>query len=286
MARIAIGGLLLGLIAAVWRFRRGRRGGPIGPDASQRESHTFSGLPLPSARVHGGRVLCVVIGALGVVFYQPAFFAGTATNGVALSTIVTLGSAPLLTGLLSWMLTRRTPEWPWWVATAAAVIGVALLAGIGAGPTGGVGVLGIVASLCAGLCYAVYTVAAKELIQSGWTSTGSMGALFGVAAAVALPVLVFTDPDWLGRPAGIAVALWLGAVTTAAAYVLFGWGLASLTAPTVATLTLVEPLTAALLGVLALHESLGTGQILGMAFLVLGILVLAIASGRHGSRGR
>ncbi|WP_208006945.1 EamA family transporter, partial [Aeromicrobium phragmitis] len=46
-----------------------------------------------------------VVGALGVLAYQPTFFLGTEANGVAVGTVVALGSAPVLTGLLEWILT-------------------------------------------------------------------------------------------------------------------------------------------------------------------------------------
>ena len=57
------------------------------------------------------RILALVtIGGLGVLAYQPTFFLGTRLNGVAIGTIVALGSAPMITGLLDWALRRRFPR--------------------------------------------------------------------------------------------------------------------------------------------------------------------------------
>ena len=50
------------------------------------------------------------------------------------------------------------------------------------------------------------------------------------------------------------MALWLGLATISIAYVLFTWGLSGLTAATAATLTLGEPLTASILGIVVLDE--------------------------------
>ena len=58
--------------------------------------------------------------------YQLAFFAAVADTGVAVGTIVALGSAPTLAGLFEWLLDRRRPEPRWAVATALACVGVAL----------------------------------------------------------------------------------------------------------------------------------------------------------------
>ena len=138
--------------------------------------------------------------------------------------------------------------------------------------------LGLLASVGAGASYAVYTLAAKALLDRGWTPTGSMGALFGTAGVVSLPVLAMTDASWLATGPGIAMALWLGLVATALAYVLFGIGLTGLAPATVSTLTLAEPLTAGLLGVVVLGEALSGGAVVGLVVLAGGIVLLATGS--------
>ncbi|WP_127794369.1 EamA family transporter [Agromyces sp. LHK192] len=278
-ARLVIGGAALALIAGVQAAGRRREG--IG---------TSSASPGGGAATRVRRTpswVLVAIGAAGVLAYQPAFFAGTAANGVAVGTVVALGSAPVLTGALDWAVSRRFPGTRWAIATAIATAGVALLALASSGMGGaggadgavssgaGASPLGLLASIGAGASYAVYTVAAKGLIDRGWTSTASMGALFGIAGAASLPVLLLTDASWLATPEGIAMALWLGLVTTAIAYVLFGAGLRGLAPAAVSTLTLAEPLTAGLLGVLLLGEVLSVEAWIGLAVLATGIVVLA-----------
>lgn len=275
-ARLVIGGGALAVIAAIPLLagRRRRRllllaeadASPTPPAAPPRR-------PVPTW-------LLIALGAAGVLAYQPAFFAGTAANGVAIGTVVALGSAPVLTGALDWLTRRRYPGGRWLAATAIATVGVALLAFASDGGHGPANPWGLAASVGAGLSYAVYTLAAKALIDRGWASNASMGALFGTAAAIALPILLLTDASWLTTPAGLAMALWLGLVTTTLAYVLFGFGLTGLAPATVSTLTLAEPLTAGLLGVLLLGEQLSAGAIAGLAVLATGIVVLA-AGGRR-----
>ena len=70
----------------------------------------------------------VLAAVAAVATYQLAFFAAVADTGVAVGTIVALGSAPTLAGLFEWLLDRRRPEPRWAVATALACAGVALLA--------------------------------------------------------------------------------------------------------------------------------------------------------------
>jgi drug/metabolite transporter, DME family len=265
-ARIVIGGGALGLVALAL-FAAGRRRGVIGTSVSPSPG-AGSRHPLPSW-------LIVVIGAAGVVAYQPAFFAGTAANGVAVGTVVALGSAPVLTGALDWALQRRYPGHLWLAATVIATAGVGMLAAASDAGAVGADPLGLLASLGAGASYAVYTLAGKALLDRGWTPTGSMGALFGAAAVVSVPLLVATDVAWLATGSGLVMALWLGLVTTTAAYLLFGFGLRGLAPATVSTLTLAEPLTAAMLGVAVLGETLTGGATLGLLVLTSGIVVLA-----------
>ena len=51
------------------------------------------------------------------------------------------------------------------------------------------------------------------------------------------------------------------------------------------TLTLAEPLTATVLGVIVLHEQLSAGAATGLLVLASGIVLLAVASGRRMPRG-
>jgi DME family drug/metabolite transporter len=77
--------------------------------------------------------------------------------------------------------------------------------------------------------------------------------------------------------AGWPLLLYLGVVPTAAAYVVFGAGLRRMTATTAGVATLLEPLTAAALGVLLFGERLGTVGWVGAALLLAALGLLALA---------
>src|SRR3954462_7714405 len=49
------------------------------------------------------------VAAISVGIYQPTFFAGVARGGVAVGTILAIGSAPAFAGLLSWTALRERP---------------------------------------------------------------------------------------------------------------------------------------------------------------------------------
>jgi DME family drug/metabolite transporter len=77
------------------------------------------------------------------------------------------------------------------------------------------------------------------------------------------------------------MALFLGAVPTALAYVLFARGLRRLTPGETATLTLAEPLTATGLGLLVLGERPGAVVAVGAGLVLAGLLALAVPAQRR-----
>src|SRR3954471_7586897 len=95
-----------------------------------------------------------------------------------------------------------------------------------------------------------------------------MAGAFGLGAVLLLPVLAL-DHQVLTQPGGIALALFLGIVPTALAYVLFARGLKRMRAAETATPTLADPLTATLLGVAVLGETFAP---LGVGLILVGLL--------------
>ena len=262
--RLVIGGTGLAIIAFVLARRHARRA------------------VAPAPRFGIRPLALMVLTGFCLALYQPLFFLGTERNGVAVGTVVALGSAPILAGLLEWVLTRRVPTTTWMLATALATVGVVMLGFGGEAPTagsgGGTDPIGLFASVGAGATFAVIANTQRRLLDEGWdpfTVVGAMGASSAVLSAFVLP---FVDLSWLGTTAGLVMALWLGLATISIAYVMFTWGLGGLTAATAATLTLGEPLTASILGIVVLGERLSALAIVGLVILAAGLALLAWGS--------
>lgn len=219
-------------------------------------------------------LLPTITAAAGVALYQLTFFEGVARAGVAIGTIVGIGSAPVFAGLIASVALRERPGARWLAATALAIAGVVLLAR----PQGDARLdpLALLLPLGAGATYAIYATATKSLL-AGHDSAAVAAVAFGGGAVLLLPVLLTADLAWLARPAGALVALELGLVATAIAYLLFTRGLARLPVSWGATLSLAEPLTAATLGTLVLHEALSPTQGLGAVLVAAGLVSLASA---------
>lgn len=261
-ARIALGGALL--VAFAW-FGARRSAQDIIPTAAA------TGIAWP---------LLLLAGAC-VAAYQLCFFAAVQETGVAVGTVVAIGSGPAFAGALGWVVVREAPGRRWAAATALACAGVTLLV-LGGGSADAQAV-GVVLALGAGAGYASYTVIAKQLLRAGHSPERVMAGAFGTGGVLLLPVLAATAGPWLWSLGGIALILFLGLIPTALAYVLFARGLRELTAGETATLTLAEPLTATALGALVLGERPGAVAIAGAALVLAGLL--ALAGGRPGSAG-
>ncbi|GAA2867262.1 DMT family transporter [Streptosporangium fragile] len=270
-ARLVIGGLVLAAATApAARLLLSSLRGPATPDS--RGGSTTPAAPPASGRRFAARLGTLAAAAVAVAAYQLCFFAAVSRTGVAIGTVVAIGSGPVFTGLLSWLLDRVPPSRRWAGATAVAIAGCAVLTGGG----GEARLDGILLALFGGLLYAFYAVTAARTIAAGAPSDGVMGLMFGGAALVMVPVLLWTGTGWLAEPRGLITALYLGCATTALAYFLYGRGLRTTPVATAATLALAEPAVAALLGVAVLDERLTLASAAGLALLGASLAAVAL----------
>ena len=214
------------------------------------------------------RMPLVWLMGLAVAGYQTLFFFGTSSAGVAVGTLISLGVAPFLAGIIGWRVREGAPGWLWAGSTVVAIAGLSLLM---AGSVATGDPIGMLAAGGAGFCYAIYTVLGVRLSRAGHAPSAVLGASFSVGALLLAPAIVGTT--WWLTPSGAAEVLWLGLVTTTAGYLLFGIGLRVLQPGHIATLTLLEPAVATVLGVLVLHEVVSLVGWIG-CLLILGALAL------------
>jgi drug/metabolite transporter, DME family len=214
----------------------------------------------------------VLMAVVAMAAFQPLFFGGVARTGVAVGTVVGIGSSPVFAGLLGMAVRGERPGPRWLVATGLSLAGTLLLVGTGGG--GDVDPLGVALALGAGLSYAVYVLGSKLALDGGWTSDALTVRVFGLASLVLVPVALVAGVGALVTPGGLLMIAHLGVVTVAVAYVLFGRGLSGVGVGAAGTLTLAEPATAAVLGVTLVGERLGLTTVAGIALIAGGLAVL------------
>jgi DME family drug/metabolite transporter len=222
----------------------------------------------------------IFLAAVFTSSYQLCFFAAVAKTGVAVGTIVGIGSAPVIGGFLGRVFRGEKLSRRWVIATVLAIAGCSLLSlsggDVAADP------VGIALAVGAGASYAAYTLVIKGLLEKH--SPNAVMALVVCLGAVLLsPMLFNCDFDWLLQPRSIGVVLHLGLATMALSYWLFARGLKTVQVSTAVTLSLAEPMTAATLGIIVLGEFLNTQAFLGISLIFAGLVVLVLR-GRPGKK--
>ncbi|MDR6415269.1 EamA family transporter [Pseudarthrobacter sulfonivorans] len=230
----------------------------------------------------------VALGALAVAAYPLAFYSSMHLAGVAVGTVVSIGSAPLASAVIEKVVDKRPFTGRW---IAGAVLGVAgavllCLADAGLADATAAGTewstpAGVVLGLLAGLTYALYSWAAHRLINTGVPSRAVMGTVFGIGGLLLMPVLAFTGAPLVASWQNVAVGAYMALVPMFAGYVLFGWGLARVRASTATTLSLSETVVAAVLAVLVVGERLPALGWLGAAMIAGSLFILTLRPSRN-----
>lgn len=218
---------------------------------------------------------------VAIAGYQLSFFAAVKLASVAIGTIVGIGSAPVFAALLGHFLENEELGLRWFIATALSITGVVLL-GMAGSQSIHIGIEGLLLALGAGLTYAIYTLTNKRLIKTHQPDE-VMALTFSLGALLLLPILFFSPMVWSFTPRGLLVTAHLGVLATGLSYALFGRGLRTVPVSTTTTLTLAEPLTAALLGILVLGENLTLYAALGIILIFLGLAILTICQNKDDS---
>lgn len=231
--------------------------------------------PFPRGRPALARV--AVTGLLSAT-YQGAYFVAVDLAGVALATVVALGSAPLVVAVVTAVRARRVPPRSTMLALGAALVGLLLLVGAPAGGAGRATAAGVGLALVSGASFAATTLVNRVPVP-GLTPTALVGGAFTAAGLVLVPFGLVAGFDLAG--AGAEAWGWvalLAAVPTAGAYLAYYSGLPSVPATTAAVLALLEPVTATVLSVLVLDESLTPWGLVGMGLLLLAVVLLRPAA--------
>ena len=246
---------------------------------------------------------------LGLAVFQTAYFGAVQSTGLAVSTVVTLGTGPLLIAVGARLVLReRLPRGG--VAAMAAALGGLVILVLGH-PGGTVRPLGIALALLSAVGYAQSALTARwagraEPTGDAGVTGGAAGAggaaggvpargpaadpvvvttwAFGLGAVLLLPFALATGilPHTAHPAQALAVLGYLAAVPTALAYPLYFAGAAAVRAATASVIMLIEPVSAAVLGVVMFGEPLTAATLGGGVLLLSAGTVLALADLRSG----
>lgn len=213
-------------------------------------------------------------GIVSLFFFSFCYFQAMTLMSLS-SAAVLLYTAPAIVMVLSVFLFREPLTLPKAAALVLAVLGCALVSGLGSGglrftPAG------LLYGLGAGLGYALYSIFARLALDRGYTSNtvNFYSCLLAAIAAAAL---------WgVREPAALLCASWGNAglcvlaalVTCYLPYLLYTYGLTGVEAGRASILASVEPVVATLVGLIAFGEGLTMPSVLGIVLVLSAVVIL------------
>ncbi|KLJ01215.1 DMT family transporter [Streptomyces sp. KE1] len=226
------------------------------------------GPPGPAPRLtpaQGLRVL--VLAGFGMVGFNVAATAAEHHTDPAFVGVV-VGTAPLVVGVLTPLFARARPSGRVVAAGLLVAAGVAAAQGLGA-PAGGPGLALAVVALAAEVVFAL--VAAPLVAPLGALRVSAYAC--AAAVPICLAGAVATGAYVLPTPGQVAAVVWLGAVATAVAYVLWFTALDAIGAEQAVLFSGLVPLSAVATTAVLGTGAPGAGHVVGAVAVVAGLVV-------------
>src|SRR5699024_10597168 len=133
-------------------------------------------------------VKTTILASLSMSLYQPLFFSAVSMTGVAIGTVVAIGSAPVFSGFIEWVYDKKRPSMVWWLSTFLAILGCILLM-VNKG-TVYMTSTGLMLALGAGLSFASYTRVSRGLVEQ-FSSISVVAVVFTLSALFYLHYYLF-----------------------------------------------------------------------------------------------
>ena len=229
----------------------------------------------------------VLLTGIGLTVFQTAYFCAVRSTGLAVATVVTLGSGPVLIAVAARLVMGERLGRGGVVAVAGALAGLGVLV-LGGGGTA-VRPTGILLAVLSASGYAGITLLTRWYGRRGGGGDPLDTSLwsFGICAAAMLPLAcaqgILPPAAHLGRT--LVLLVYLASVPTAFAYALYFAGAAVLRAATVSVVALIEPVSAGVIAVVLLGERLTAAMLAGTVVLLTAVAALAWEESRQPGGG-
>jgi DME family drug/metabolite transporter len=217
-------------------------------------------------------VVPILIGGTGASLFFPLFILAFQLTGVGVASVVSIGVAPIFVGLIAWIALKQPPGKQWAYGTLVAVTGVVALNWPSGNST--VSILGIGFAMAAAFGYSMQATG-MGMISKRHTPFQCVAPMFTIGTIFQAPLSYGKDFSFLRDPVLLMGALYGGIVTVALAYAFFIYGIARIGAATAVTVGLMEPLTASVLGVVLLGETVSAVGLIGSVLILAGLVVVS-----------
>lgn len=217
--------------------------------------------------------LMILIGLIGNALSIVTQETGTWLSSAQLGSVVT-AATPAFMVLFSWVLLNVRPTRRDWLSLMFAMLGVVCIVGLSF--SGRRVLLGALMLMIAALTWALMSVLIRKVSPDinalQVTLVGVLVALVTLTPWVCTHAQVLAGVNLLSSHIALSL-LYLGAISTASAFVMWNVGLRKMASNLSGLFFLFQPIVGAVLGWLFLGESLGIGFVIGTVMIGISILV-------------
>lgn len=225
-----------------------------------------------------GWPMAFVLGATGILVYYLGYNVGLLHTSAS-SAALLQSAVPAITAVLAWFLLRERLSLHGALGTALSIAGVlVILFATEADASAPRPWLGNALVAGAIVSWSLYTIAAKRVANADALTVTFRTAIAGVVLllpAIAIEYALGARPRW--TPGGLAAIAYLGAISSALAYGLYGLALRVLGAGQVSTYLNLMPIVAVTAAALFLGERIGMWTVIGGAIVLAGIALTTLA---------
>lgn len=260
------------LALMVW-LRRARR---IVPALAGGEGTVASIFHTPAPITRSDWIRLTILGIVGHFFYQYFFIGGLARTSVANSSLL-LAATPVVIALMSAALGQERVGRLHWLGAAISMFGIYLVVGHGFA-LGGESFTGDVMMFVAVVCWAIYTLGARDLVARH-SPVGVTGLSMAIGTAIYVPIMSrnIARVDWSTvSTLSIVLMVYSALFALCVAYTIWYAAVREIGSARTSVYSNLIPLVAMATAVIFLGESLAVNKMLGAAAVLAGVALTRV----------
>lgn len=212
-------------------------------------------------------------GVFGISVFSLCYFKAIHILGGASVPSLLLNTSPIFVLIIASIFFKEKITLNKIVAIVMAVFGVACVSGVFNG-VGAISLEGLIFGILSGLGYALYSVFTKSVAKKYNPLVINFYAYLFAMLVVVPASGIFKDIGLLITPKGTLYSLGLVVLCTAVPSVLYSFGMKNLNVSTVSVMAMIDPVTATVIGLAIMSESISVFKIVGIICVLTAIVIL------------
>ncbi|HLR14667.1 MAG TPA: EamA family transporter [Bacillota bacterium] len=210
-------------------------------------------------------------GICSILFFNYSLFSAIHISTIPIATTL-LYTAPAFVTILSFFLFKEPITRMVFLSLIVTFIGICLVSGLLPFNPSLWNVKAIIFGLGAGLGFSLYSIFGKFALRK-YSSTTITLYTFIIAAVAMIPFFPYKEKSiYLTEPKVILLAIGIGLLPTAVAFLLFTYGLQLIEASKAAIISTIEPIVAILIGLIIFKEVFTMSQFIGMICIITAVI--------------